>query len=395
MPNVPFIRTTAATYLERAVAWFIGLSQSTAGRLTDLNAGSNLRTLLETWAIQLEQLDTSVVVGLERAIPTVLYEFFGDGDGVTTDVGFPALPALPATGPVQFTRRPGIVGEIPIPLGTRLAIPGTTSTAERLYATLAPVTMAASATTVDAIAQAAVVGPGGNCAARAMQFKDFGPSPDPLANGIVTATNPAAFASGVAAETAEGRRQRFVAYLRSLARAQHLGLERGALRAQQVVAGVVTERVLYARSGNVPKKRGLVDVYIDNGGGGASTTLVALAQQLLDGTVLPDGTPVPGYKAAGIVVRVRAVTPQVVDVTYRLAVDDGEDFTAVRAAVDAAITAYLTRLGVFADLFLSELIFVVQGVRGVRDVAIETPAANQTAAPGARILPGVVTGIRA
>lgn len=394
MANVPFLRATAAQYTASAIAWLLGLSQTTAGRLTDLNAGSNVRTLLETWAIQLEQLDTKVFVGLERALPTVLYEFFGEGDGVTTTVGFPALPALAALGPVRFTRRPGIVGEIPIPLGTRLAIPGTPTTSERLYATIAPATMLATAGSVDAIAQAALAGSAGNCPASALQFKDFGPSPDPLALGILTATNPAAYLSGAPAETDEGRRLRFAAYLRSLARAQHLGLEVGARQAQSVVAGVVTERVLFARSGNVPDKRGLADVYLDNGGGGASPTLVALAQEILDGGYASDGTPRAGYKAGGIVARAKAVVPQIVDVTYELVVDPGVDFVTVRDAVTAAIGTSLFGLGVFADLVLSELVFVIQGVRGVADVVITSPTSNQTTARGARILPGVITGTR-
>lgn len=392
--NVPFLRSTATAYAQAAIGWYLGLSQSTAGRLTDLNAGSNLRSLLETWAIQLEQLDTKAFVALERAMPTVLYEFLGEGDGVTTTVGFPGLPALAAIGPVRFTRRPGVVGDIPIPLGTRLAIPGTVNTSERLYTTIVPALMAATATAVDSIAQAGVAGTVGNCPAGSLQFKDFGPSPDPLALGILTATNPAAFLSGAPAETDEGRRLRFAAYFRSLARSQHLGLEVGARRAQQVVAGVVTERVLFARSTNVPGKRGLADVYLDNGGGGASTALVAIAQTILDGSTAPDGSPIPGYKAAGVDVRAKAVVPQIVDIRYALAVDPGEDFTTIRTAVDAAIGGHLFGLGVFANLILSELTFTIQGVRGVYDVEILEPTANVTTATGARILPGTITASR-
>lgn len=389
--NVPFLRQTAREYAAAAVGWYLGLSQSTAGRLTDMNDGSNIKCLLETWAIQAEQLDTKAFVALERAMPTVLYAFLGDGDGVTTSVGFPALPALPATGPVRFTRRPGVTGVLPIPLGSRLHLPATTTTPERLYLTLAPVTLLESMTTVDTIAQATVAGTAGNIPAQMLRFKDFGPSPDPLTLGTVEATNLAAFASGRAAETDEARRVRFAAYVRNLARAQHLGLEVGARRAQIVAAGVVTERVLYARSLNVPQKRGLVDVYLDNGGGGASPALVAAAQQLLDGTMLPDGTPVPGYKAAGIDARCRAVVPQVVDVALALSVDAGYVFADVAASVRDAVGAYLFGLGVFQDLVRSELVFVIQGIRGVHDVTILAPTENVGTQFGARILPGTIT----
>ena len=388
--NVPFLRTTAREYASQAIAWFLGLSQATAGRLTDMNAGSNIRSVLETWAIQIEQLDTKAFVALERAMPTVLYEFLGEGDGVTTSVGFPALPALPAGGPVRFTRPVGVTGAIEIPLGSQLYVPSTTTTPERVYLTLAPVTIAASETTVETLAQAVVPGTGGNVPANLLRFKDFGPSPETLA-GTVEGTNPAAFYSGRAAETDEQRRVRFAAYFRNLARCQHPGIEVGARRAQILAAGAVTERVVAARSLNVPDKRGLVDCFLDNGTGGASPALVAAAQMLIDGSTAPDGTPIHGYKAAGIVVRAKAVVPQIVDVALTLAVDPGFVFSDVAAAVQAAVGAYLFNLGVFQDLVRSELVHVIQGIQGVHDVTIVTPAANVSTLFGARILPGAIT----
>jgi len=384
MPNVPFERELAATHTADLLAWFFGLSPETAGRVTDANVGSNLRTFFEAIALRLEALDNKVFFGLRRLIPTILFEFLGDGDGVSTTTGFPALPALAATGVARFTRQVGGSGDVVIPAGTRLQVPGVGTAAPKTYVTTTPLTLLDGVSLGDTTVAAAAVGTVGNTPANTMVLLD------PVA-GIASATNPVALLSGRDAETDEDRRLRWVQYIRNLARAQDGGLEAGALRAVVVTGGAITERVLAARAVPVAGKRGLVDVYIDNGGGSASSTLVQAAQVLIDGVRAADGSRVPGYKAAGVVAQVQPVVPQAVPVTLTLRVADGFRFADVQPAVATAILSHLFGLGVFADLVWVDLVAAIATVAGVGDFTLATPLANVAAGLGGRILPGPVT----
>ena len=94
--NIPFVRSTAAEHAQALVARYIGASRDLAGRLTDFNPGSNIRSYLEAQAHRFAHLDLKVWSALGRAIPTILFEHFGEGDGVTSTVGFPPLPPLQA-----------------------------------------------------------------------------------------------------------------------------------------------------------------------------------------------------------------------------------------------------------------------------------------------------------
>jgi uncharacterized phage protein gp47/JayE len=382
--NAPFTREHARVHAAAMIAAFLRSSIDTAGRVTDFNEGSNEAAIFEALGLRFEHLDNKVFGALRRAIPTILYEFFGEGDGVTTTVGFPLLPALPGTSIGRFTRQSGFVGALQIPVGFRLAVPGIGGVAEKAYSVTTPLLIPVGQDIGETTIRATTTGKAGNTSANTLQLKD-------TLQGLGSGTNPAAIGNGSEIETEEGRRQRFVKYIRNLARAQEEGLEVGASLAQVLDAGVVIERALYTRAMNVPGKRGLVDLYVDNGGATASPALLARAQEIVDGGFDLLGTRIPGYKAAGIVVRCKAVNPKVqaVDVAFRPA--PGYTFSALEGAVKTAVENYLFGLGVFQPLVLSALICAVKDVRGVDDVVILSPTANVPVTFGDRVMPGVVT----
>jgi uncharacterized phage protein gp47/JayE len=381
MANIPFVRQHATEHTTAMIGWFLGLSADTAGRVTDFNIGSNVRTLLESVAMRLENLDSKAYLALRRAIPLILYEFFGEGDGVTTFVGFPALPAQPARGSARFEHDGVTALPIAVPLGTRLVPPSDPITTPVTYATLADGVLDGPSIELPIACQ--VAGALGTVPAGVLRLQD-------QIKGVFRATNVAAM-TGIAAETEDQRRLRFVKYIRNLARAQLAGLEVGACTAQLVVNGAVTERVLAARALNVPDKRGLVDVYIDNGGATATPALVAECQRVLDGYMRSDGTRVHGYVAAGVTCVVHTVVAQVVPVTVALTIDPAYRLAGVGPAVDAAIRAYFASLAVFDTCVRSELIGVIATIPGVIDHTLVTPAQNIVAARGVRVVAGAVT----
>jgi len=379
--NVPYVREHADQHTAELIAWYLGLSEDTAGRLTDLNPGSNLRDIFETVAITLEGLDNQVYTGLRAAIPEILYAWFGVGDGVTTFVGFPALPALPAKGFVTFTRNPNTPAPVSIPAGTRLGPIANTQATTLTFATDLPATITAD--TVDVMVTASAAGTASSVQAGGLRLLD-------AVTGVLSATNGAAMA-GIAAESDEQRRQRFMVYIRNLARCQCEGLEAGAETAQVVNGGVVVEHVLAARAVEPPDTRGLVDLFIDNGNGTASPALITNTQQIIDGYIDPAGARVIGYKAAGIVVNVKAVTPTVQPVTVAVELDTLFRFADVQPAIQTAITSYFATLAIAADLVWTELNAVIATVPGVIDNRLTVPAANVSGTYGGRIILGPVT----
>jgi hypothetical protein len=386
MANIPYSRQHADVHTSEMIAWYLGLSEETAGRLTDLNPGSNLRDIFEAIALKLEALDNTVYTGLRAAIPQILYEWFGVGDGITTFVGFPKLPALPGKGTARFLRAPtdDLTQPVSIPAGTRLvSVTETDLPTGITYATDLAGTIVPLALTADILITASAIGPAGSVAANRLRLLDG-------VTNVAGATNPTAII-GVPEETDEHRRQRFMVYIRNLARCQCEGLEAGAMTAQVVTSGQVVEHVLEACAMEPPNTRGLVDLFIDNGNGSATPQLVSNTQQIIDGYFDPFGARVIGYKAAGIVVRVKPVTPTAVPVTVAVQIDPLLKFADVKPAVETAITDYIYGLGIGNDLVWTELTGVIATVPGVIDHAMTTPRGNVAAAIGGRIIPGLLT----
>ena len=105
------------------------------------------------------------------------------------------------------------------------------------------------------------------------------------------------------------------------------------------------------------------------------TGLIAYAQKLIDGDP-NDRTNFPGYRAAGVLVKVD--TPQVLlqTVTVTVTVKDGFDQATVKTAVRQAIKDYINALGISGDVILAELSKRVMEVSGVYDAQFAAPVNN-------------------
>lgn len=103
--------------------------------------------------------------------------------------------------------------------------------------------------------------------------------------------------------------------------------------------------------------------------------LIAEAQKVIDGDA-GDRANYPGYRAAGVLVRVLApeIRQQVVQVN--ITVLSGYSQTDVADKVRTAISAYINGLGISDDVILNELRERAMAVPGMYDVAFSLPAAN-------------------
>jgi len=105
------------------------------------------------------------------------------------------------------------------------------------------------------------------------------------------------------------------------------------------------------------------------------TGLIALAQKIIDGDPL-DRVNYPGYRGAGVLVKVN--TPQIViqNVEANLVVSEGYDLSDIQSSVENAILNYINTLGISGDIVRSALIAAIKNIEGVYDVIIITPSSN-------------------
>ena len=105
------------------------------------------------------------------------------------------------------------------------------------------------------------------------------------------------------------------------------------------------------------------------------TGLVAECQKIIDGDPA-DRVNYPGYRAAGVLIRVQTpgIDQQVIRVN--ITVSAGFDQTVAAASVATVLSAYINALGIGEDVILNEMRERTMGVAGVYDCEFLTPTGN-------------------
>lgn len=347
-------------------------------KVTDVNRGSVVRTMLEAPAAEIEELYLQMLLGLREAIPVSVYNTFG----------FDALTAFAASGTLRFSASGPVASPVSVPIGSAARVPGKTIS----YITIADAVIGIGDTYVDVQAAADTVGSIGNTSAATIT--EFVASID----GVVSVTNPQPLVNGRDAESEDDRRARF--------RDMILALARGTISA--VLYGAKTAK-LYDGSGNVieyvasaflvepwitdhAQAVAMFKVYIHNGASSTSGTLVTLAQKIVDGYYDADGLPVPGWKAAGCAAIVIASTDVPVAITGTVYVAAGYDGATVVADATDALQIYIQKVGAGRNVLLAELIAIVKrDVPGVVNVVLTVPSADVAIAVSEKAIPGTFT----
>lgn len=352
--------------------------RATTTRITDFNVGSVSRTMLEAPAIEIEELYLQMMIGLREAIPVSVYNTFE----------FDILPAAAASGAVRFSVGSAAAAQIPVPIGTAVRQPGKATS----YVTQVDAVIDIGDTYVDVIVACDTAGTAGNTGADTLTEMVVS------VPGVDAVTNPAPLVNGRDVETDEERRTRFREYVRALARGTIWAVIYGAKQARLYDAsGNITEYVASASLvepwlTDTAQPVGLVKLYVHNGGSATSTDLVTLAKKIVDGYYEADGTPVPGWKAAGIRVDVLAATDVPVDVTGTVTILTGYQQSAVLASATAAVQAYIQGLPAGTKVLKSELIAIVKrDVAGVGNVVMSAPSADVTITGAQKAIAGTIT----
>lgn len=133
--------------------------------------------------------------------------------------------------------------------------------------------------------------------------------------------------------------------------------------------------------------------YVDNGTGTASADLRTRSQNVVDGYYEADGTIVPGYKAAGVVCTVTAVTAVATNVTAAVTAYSyltADQKTALDTAITTAITDYIHTLNMGDKLIRSKIIEVIMSQEGAYNCTLSAPASDTTPDIGQIITAGTI-----
>ena len=106
------------------------------------------------------------------------------------------------------------------------------------------------------------------------------------------------------------------------------------------------------------------------------TGILALAQKIIEGDP-NDRTNYPGYRAAGVDVRVVPPTVLYQHVEAEIKIDSGFNQVDVLDSCKASIMNYVNTLGIGEDFVITELVFAIQKIPGVYDVVF-TSAGERT-----------------
>jgi len=333
----PTVAATPTTV--QITANMIALMAGMTGTLTDYNEGSQVRTLNESLGSVVEVQSVSDLALAFQALAYGAMSLFG----VTPSI------ALPATGTVVFATSFPVATAlpttqaVPIPSGTLVQTPGGVQ-----FATTATTTLASGTASVTAGVIATVAGSAGNVPASGIAGTPLTGLGYPLfvSNGVATAggADPGTQSTALAEFTA---RQASLGLSSPVAVANSPVGVTASGTGEIVAFAACYEPFLYAGSGAASGIAGYV-VYIDNGNGNASPSLVAAVQAWISGNYIANQS---GFRPVGVPYQVLAAAPVYASVIVSGTLIPGL-LTAsnLTAAVTSGVTNYFNTLGISAPM---------------------------------------------
>jgi len=358
LPPVPFTKSFA-----QIVNDFAAAAQAQSETPLDFTLGSVFLALAEAHSGNVDWLQKLYLFALlvERLqtssggwVDTWTADYMPPVDGSNS----PRLPATPATGQVTFSRTTP-QSQALIPVGARVA----TFDGAQVYQVYADSTNSAYNATI--IPGGAFVVPAGQTSLNVgVQALNPGTAGNALANtitsirspivGIDSVTNPAAFTTALDQESDDALKARFKNYIASLAAGTVGAITYAVQQLQQGLEVTVHENI--DPDGNTDY--GAVTVYVDDGSGAPSNTIVQNAANAVN-----------GVRAAGVRASIIGATTLVANVTMNIVVDPAYNAQLVLGAVTNSVSAYVNDLGLEKALYFTELATVAYGAsKGVRNV---------------------------
>ncbi|RDE12109.1 MAG: hypothetical protein C4K49_10530 [Candidatus Thorarchaeota archaeon] len=339
-------------------AWII----ATQDKITDFNEGAGITSFVEAVAQQVEQIYLRAKIGFIKYLPNLPFYAFGFAKNSGTN----------AVGVVVFSRNTATTDSVSIPIGTIVS----TSSGLRFITTTLGTILANETASDDVAIEAYDIGTQYNVPANTIDVMTTS------VVGVDTVDNAAATTGGLDEETDNAFEQRFHTYVLGLGRGNVSGLITCAKSVEGVRSASVVE--------HFPPITGFwnVSLYIDDGTGLAPDTLITAVEEVLIG----DGTTSnPGYKPAGINVRVLGPTLVPIPVTVVVTSTGSISDDTIKTNIQTAIENYINTLVLGEDFIYYELINVLMGVPGVYNLVLSTPTDDVTIAETQIARTGTIT----
>ena len=307
-------------------------------------ADCDLAVRLYAAAAELQALDIQADWVLDQSFPQTAQGVYLDYHAQMR--GISRTPAAKAVGTLRFSVRQANTSDLVIGSGT------VCMTADEVrFQTTADAVLEAGELTVDAPAEALEAGQNGNAASGTILHFTACPV------GITGCTNPAPFTGGSDQEDDESLRTRI---LESYQR-----LPNGANAAWYEQTAMSHAGVAAAKAVGRARGIGTVDVYIAAEAGLPDAELLAEVQADLQ-----------ERREIAVDVAVKSPEAEEVDIVAALAVREGSDFAAAKAAAEQALAGYFSGRRLGRAVLLAELGNILYHVEGVENYRILAPTAD-------------------
>lgn len=327
------------------VASMINHARATTTKTTDWIPGSVARTIIESPAVEIEELYLQMFNGLRESIPVAIYKSFG----------FEKLPQSYATGFVYVSSAGAPSSPLTIPVGTVF-----TSSDGRTYLSSIEVVWSAPALSVRIPVTAQSAGVSYNIAAASITASPFFNSSYAITNSLID--------NGRDVESDNEREARFKEFVESISQ----GSVAACLYA-------VNQTALYDADGNISEsvarigileRPGYVRIFICSTLGLPSSNLLSAANLKINGTVGVDGV-----RAAGIRVIVLGMVERNVDFVVRVEMLTGFALSpAVTASIALELDSLLFKTPSGTTLYLEDVVTGILTINGIKRVVIDGDA---------------------
>ena len=329
------------------VAGILNTVRASTDKITDFQVGSVARTLIESPAVEIEQLYQQMFVGLREAIPVATFLSFG----------FDRKPAAYASGRIVLTASPAMTADFPIPAGTIFR-----ASDGREYVSLENTVWPAGVEYFTLQVRATTVGLGGNISQGQIITSPIFAGRDDITIGNDTIDN------GRDEETDAEREARFAEFIRSLSRGTIEALRYGVMQSEvRSASNTVTE---YVTRLGIDEKPGHIKLYIHSSVGRSSDALLADGQRRIDGyRDSSTGLVVAGFRPAGVRVDVLRMSEKLVGFAGYVEPFPSVPFTEeMRAALEDAFRLFVRNVPSGSVLYIPQLVERMLDVPGVRKV---------------------------
>ena len=319
----------------------------------------DLAVRLYAAAAQVQALDIQAEWVLDQSFPQTAQGIYLERHAAMR--GLKRQEASKASGMLRFCVESASAADLEIPEGSVCM-----TEEERRFRTTGRGVLKAGELFVDVPAQALEGGSAFNAAPGTITIMTACPV------GITACTNPGAFSGGSDPESDESLRARVLESYRRL--------PNGANAAWYERSAMAHTGVAEAKAVGRARGTGTVDVYIATERGTPDETLLEAVRADLQEN-----------REIAVDVQVLAPAQQTVNVTLEAAAENGRDFSAVKAALEQAVTAFFNGHLLGKPVLMAELVSLAFRQEGVENVRLVSPAADIAAGVGVLPVLGTLT----